>query len=458
MESREMSSFYKMWRISWAFFSVTALFAFASALLIGLIFGLTHLLGWLGLPISGTEWVGVLAYIAIGLVMVMITATLLVVAERKWSARMQNRIGPNKARLTKRGRAYYGIPHLIADSVKMLFKEDFVPPEGVSMLFNLAPVMAMVPALVLAVILPIGPDLSAFGTEVRLQAARLDFGFLWLFAISSLAVYGTTLAGWSSNNKFSLLGALRASAQMISYEVTLGLTLVGAFLLYESLQPMGIVAWQDQISFGLPRWGVLYQPVALVFFMVAAFAEIKRAPFDLPESESEIIGYFTEYSGMKFGIFMISEFAEIVVLSGMIVVLFFGGWSIPWLPYSELHAWLSSGPLGADWGSLLSAFIAVFVFFTKMMFFVWIQMLIRWTLPRFRYDQVMDLGWKILLPLSLANVMITALVVIADPSLCTALCVGLFELVLFGGIVMSVSAPDRLDPLTPAAQNHASHG
>ncbi len=453
----EVSALYRAYRITRATVLVTVLFALMAAVVLGLIFGLARLLDVVGLVVSGTEWVGVLAFVAIRLVLVMITATLLTVAERKWSARMQNRIGPNRARLFKGSGPMAAIPHLVADSVKMLTKEDFIPPAGERFLFNLAPFMAFAPAFALVAVVPVGPDVSAFGTSVRLQAARLDFGMLWVFAIASLAVYGTTLAGWASNNKFSLLGALRASAQMISYEVTLGLTLVGAFLLFETLRPEALVAWQDTTAYGLPRWGFFYQPFAFVFFLVAAFAEVKRAPFDLPEGESEIVGYFVEYSGMKFGIFMISEFVEIVTLAAIIVVLFFGGWSIPYLSYGTLLAKMQATALGPDAGALVAAWIATTVFMAKMMFFVWLQMLIRWSFPRFRYDQLMDLGWKILLPLSLANVAVTAVAVILDPSLKVALAVGLVEAVVFVGFFLSVSAPERTDPVHPEPASHAAH-
>ncbi len=453
----EISAVYKAWRITRALGAVTALFSGIAFALILLIWGVTHALGWAGkalewqwLVISGTEWVGVLAVVVLGLILVMVIGALLTMAERKWSARMQNRLGPNRARIFKGGWSWFGVPHLIADSIKMLTKEDFVPPSGAAFLFNFSPVMAFAPAFALVAVVPFGPDLEAFGTSVRFQAARLDFGMLWIFAIASLAVYGTSLAGWSSNNKFSLFGALRAAAQMISYEVTLGLTLVGAFILYETLRPETIALWQDGTLYGLPKWGVFYQPFAMIFFLVAAFAEVKRAPFDMPEAESEILGYFTEYSGMKFGLFMIAEFVEIVTLSAVIVVLFFGGWSIPYLPYADLRAMLWGSGLGADWGSLVAVWIALTVFIAKMFFFIWLQMLIRWSLPRFRYDQLMDLGWKIILPLSLANVVITAVAVILDPSLKTALGIGVVELVILVGFFFSVSAPARTDPVAPA--------
>lgn len=452
-----VTSGYMAWRLTRAIVLVSALFIGVGALMLAVVWGGAFLLNaleldrWLaGLGIGKTVIVGVLNIVAILLLLIMITAALLTMAERKWSARMQNRLGPNRARLFKFMGPFFGIPHLIADTLKMLFKEDFVPPQGAAFLFNLAPVLAFVPAFALMAVVPIGPDFTAFGIDVHFQIARLDIGMLYVFAIASIAVFGTTLAGWASNNKFALLGALRASAQMISYEVTLGLTLVGAFMLFGTLRPETIVAWQEGTRWGVvPNWGVFYQPFALVFFFVAAAAEIKRAPFDLPESESEIIGYFLEYSGMKFGLFMVAEFAEVVVLAAIIVVVFFGGWHLPWVTGEELQAALTASSLGADWGSLLFALIGLSVFIAKMMFFVWLQMLIRWSLPRFRYDQVMDLGWKILLPLSLANVVVTGVVIVLDPALDLVLGVGLLELLVLAGVFVSANAPDRNEP-TPA--------
>lgn len=449
-EVRKMSAGFVAWRLLRSIVMVGGLFLAVAFTILLLVWGLAWLTNT-----GGTWAVGAWNVLAVILILVMITGTLLIVAERKWAARLQNRVGPNRARFTKNQKgSFYAIPHLIADAVKMLTKEDFVPPQGAKFLFNLAPVMAVGPAIALMAVIPVGPDIEAFGTAVRFQVGRLDMGLLYVFAISSLAVYGTTLAGWSANNKFGLLGGLRASAQMVSYEVTLGLTLVGAFMLYQSLRPYEIVQWQDATAWAVvPRWGVFYQPFAFVFFLAAAFAEVKRAPFDMPEGESEIVGYFVEYSGMKFGIFMLSEFLEIVVLAGLITALFFGGWSIPWVPTSLLQGWMTD-LFGANWGALATALVALFVFVTKLMFFVWLQMMIRWTFPRFRYDQVMDLGWKILLPLSLANVIVTAVVIVLDPTLTLALIVGLVEFAVLAGVVASASAPDRADTI---AGSHGGH-
>src|SRR5947199_7722561 len=256
--------------------------------------------------------------VALILVLVMVSATLLTMAERKWSALMQNRVGPNRARLPLPGlseRPLKGIPHILADVLKMLFKEDFIP-EGASrnkFLFNLAPLLAFAPAFCLFAVVPVGPEITFLGKRIALQVARVDWGILYVLGLASLAVFGTALAGWTSNNKLALLGGLRASAQLVSYEVTLGLTLVGVFIVFGTLRLDSMVAQQGPseallrsamqtgssvdgtLVFGwLPGWGALFQPLGMVLFLVAAMAEIKRAPFDAPEGESEIIGYFLE--------------------------------------------------------------------------------------------------------------------------------------------------------------------
>src|SRR5438093_5757477 len=292
--------------------------------------------------------------VALILVLIMVTATLLTMAERKWSALMQDRIGPNRARLPLPGlseRPLKGIPHILADVLKMLFKEDFLPAGATSnkFLFNLAPLLAFAPAFCLFAVVPVGPEVTFWGKRIALQVARVDWGILYVFALASLAVFGTALAGWTSNNKLALLGGLRASAQLVSYEVTLGLTLVGVFIVFGTLRLDTMVLQQGpteamlrsairggtpdgSLVFGwLPGWGALFQPLGMVLFLVAAMAEIKRAPFDTPEGESEIIGYFLEYSGLKSGLFLIAEFAEVVVVSGIITAVFLGGYHIPWI-------------------------------------------------------------------------------------------------------------------------------
>lgn len=407
----------------------------AIVFIIGALFvlsGLGYLLaGYLG---HGEDGFGRLINIVfLMLLFVMVIATLLTIAERKWSALMQDRIGPNRARLPGlKNFALGGIPHVVADSLKMLTKEAFRPSAASRLLFELGPILAFAPVFALFAIVPAGPSVVVDGHLVAMVVATPDFGLLFVFAIASLAVFGTSLAGWSSNNKLALLGGVRASSQMISYEVALGLSLVGMMVAFSTVQLPVLVTdqstylWQlplgGAFDLGLPRWGIFLQPLGFIGFFAAAFAETKRAPFDLPEGESEIIGYFVEYSGMKFGMFMISEFVEIVVLSGVTVSVFFGGYHLPfgeqWLlsfaPFERLP-WLT--------GAVLAT-----VFWLKVLFLCWLQLAIRWTFPRFRYDQVQRLGWKMLLPVGLVNVFLTAALVLWDPSYHALAVVGLIEM------------------------------
>jgi len=341
---------------------------------------------------------------ALVLVLVMITATLLTMADRKWSALMQDRVGPNRARLPIPGlkdRPLLGLPHILADVLKMLFKEDFISKGSMEhkLIFNLGPLLSFAPALCLFAVVPVGPEVTFLGKRMALQVAHLDWGILYVFALASLAVFGTALAGWSSNNKLALLGSLRASAQLVSYEVTLGLTLVGAMIAFGTVRLDVMAAQQGEHLFGwLPAWGAIYQPIGMLLFLVAALAEIKRAPFDSPEGESEIIGYFLEYSGLKSGLFLIAEYAETVVVAGIIVSVFLGGYHLPW----------GEGFLARNIGVDLTTVLQVTAFIIKMLLVIWVQFLIRWAFPRFRYDQIMRLGWRMMLPVSLANVIVSA--------------------------------------------------
>jgi NADH-quinone oxidoreductase subunit H len=389
------------------------------------------------------------------LVFVMGIATLLTMAERKWSAMIQDRIGPNRARLGLPGLRNYalaGLPHIAADVLKMFFKENFIPARADRLLFNLGPILAFGPVFALFAVVPAGPTVDILGRQIAMVVATPDFGLLFLFAIASLAVYGTSLAGWSSNNKLALLGGVRASSQMISYEVALGLSLVGMMLAFSTVQLPAMIDAQARylwrtggdFDFGLPAWGIFLQPAGFVLFFAAALAETKRAPFDVPEGESEIIGYFVEYSGMKFGMFMIAEFVEVVVLSGVTAAIFLGGYHLPfgeqWLsqlsPFKE-HPWI--------WGTLLGT-----IFWVKVLLLCWLQLTIRWTFPRFRYDQIQTLGWKMLLPVGLLNVFISGALVLWDPSLRALAIVGLAEiaavLILTGTTQASVA---QLAPATP---------
>lgn len=336
-------------------------------------------------------------------------AGLLTWAERKQSALIQDRIGPNRAnfgRLT-----LMGLLHPLADAIKMITKEDFIPEGANRFLHTLAPAAALLPPLVVLAVVPFGDVVYLFGREIPLQVASLNVGIVYVFAISSLAVYGTMLAGWASNNNYALLGGLRASAQMLSYELSMGLSVLGILMIYQSAQLEVIVRQQGELLWGfLPKWGILLQPLAFVLFFGAALAENKRVPFDLPEGESEIIGYFVEYSSMKFGMFFLAEFAEIVIVSALTTTLFFGGWQLPYL-YADGFHW----PFG--WGTWplphwLVVLLQVGTFLTKVIVGCWFLLTVRWTLPRFRYDQVMWLGWKVWLPLALVNLVLTAAVVL----------------------------------------------
>ena len=332
-------------------------------------------------------------------------APLLTWVERKQSALMQDRIGANRADIL--GFSMIGLFHPIADAIKMLAKEDFIPEGANKIMHTLSPIICVVPALLTFAVIPFGGEYVIGGKHIKLVIADLDVGLIFIFAISSLATYGTVIAGWSSNNNWSLLGSLRASAQMISYEVAMGFTLVGVFMVYGSLQLTQIGAAQESFF----RWGIFLQPLGFFMFLACAIAENKRAPFDVAEGESEIIaGYFLEYSGLKFGMFYMAEFLEIVTISALVTTLFFGAWHIPFISSALILSMLSF--LNETLANIILMLIHISVFWVKVIFFIWFQMTIRWTLPRFRYDQIMKLGWKILLPLSLANILITGIVIL----------------------------------------------
>lgn len=376
--------------------------------------------------------------------LVMPLASLLTWAERRQSAMMQDRLGPNRANIGPI--KLKGILHFVADALKMIFKEDFIPANVHKGLFALAPILALAPVLIAFAIIPFGPTIyphqitsfldpaqlatdpgaPAFADAIRLQIFSIDFGLIFYFAVLTLANYGGTIAGWASYNKWALLGGLRSSSQMMSYEVAMGLALMGTFLLTGSLEPGSIVehgigpalSADHQLSPANPlAWMWLWQPVGLLLFFTAAIAETKRAPFDIPEGEPEIIGYFVEYSGIRWGMFFLAEFIEIVFISSVIATVFFGGWQVPFLDpdgfriggYIDPHHVSTSGyALHLRHGIVvLLQFLA---FGAKVVLLSIFQLLVRWTLPRFRADQLMNLGWKVILPLALANIMVTALV------------------------------------------------
>ncbi|HEX5066668.1 MAG TPA: complex I subunit 1 family protein [Myxococcota bacterium] len=349
--------------------------------------------------------------------------------ERKQSAVMQDRIGANRADIG--GLTVLGLLHPLADVIKLLTKEDVVPQGANRFMHLIAPVIAAVPAVVAYAVIPFGGVYTFGNYTISLVVANPDWGLLYIFAIGSIATYGTVIAGWSSNNNWSLLGALRASAQMISYEVTMGLSVVGVFMVFQTLQLQNMVLAQDTTFriFGflelvgipvpgvldwirLPAWGVFFQPLGFLMFLTTIMAENKRPPFDTPEGESEIIaGYHLEYSGMRFGLFFMSEFIEVVVIAGLVATLFLGGWALPWLSQETIVGTVSR-LFNPEFATGLCAILHFTTFMLKVVFMIWLQMALRWTLPRFRYDQVMDLCWKILLPLSIANILVTGFVLL----------------------------------------------
>jgi NADH-quinone oxidoreductase subunit H len=333
--------------------------------------------------------VTVIKIVVICIAFAMVLGALLTWTERKMSSLIQDRVGPNRASIL--GFRALGLFHPIADMIKAFTKEDFVPTGANRFLFFITPALALVPVLVAFAVIPFGP-----GPDFVI--ADLDSGMLVIFAILGFGIYGVTLGGWASNNNYALIGSLRASAQMISYEVTMGLNVIGLFAVFGTVSLTQIVLMQGELLWGfLPKWGIFLQPFGFLLFLTASMAENKRAPFDLPEGESEIIGYFVEFSSMRFAVFFLSEFIEIVLIAAIAATLFFGGWQIPFVdPTGTAGGWTTAAQVGS--------------FVGKVLFLCWFQMLIRWTVPRFRYDQVMDLGWKYLLPLSLVNILVTAVV------------------------------------------------
>ncbi len=338
---------------------------------------------------------------------------LLTWVERKQSAIMQDRIGANRASIF--GIRILGLLHPLADAVKMLTKEDFMPARADRLLFTLAPFVSVFFALAAFASIPFGDTLTIAGREIQLQAVPLNVGILYVLGMLSLGVYGLMMAGWSSANNYALLGGQRAAALMISAEIAIGASIMGVVMVYGSLNMQDIARGQGQPLlpqyFGrwIPAWGILTQPLAFFLFLTAGIAATKRIPFDMPEGESEIIGYFVEYSGMKFGMFAMADFLETVVIAGMTTGLFLGGWQVPYLDSSGFaFPWGLEVPLPP----LLVTALQVAAFLTKVVVLIWFLMLIRWTLPRFRYDQAMRLGWLGLFPLSILNIVITGLVIL----------------------------------------------
>ncbi len=311
-----------------------------------------------------------------------------VVAERRISAWIQDRVGPNRVGIPFTKIKLWGLGQPAADGVKFILKEDFTPGHVRKIYFWLAPAVAMVPALLTLAIIPFG---SNVGSQ-QVVIANLNVGILYTFGIVSLGVYGIVLAGYASNSKYPFLGGIRSSAQMISYEIAMGMSVVPVFMLVGDLNLGKVITYQANGA-----WLVFKQPVAFVIFLIAAFAETNRLPFDLPESETELVGgYHTEYSSMKFALFFLGEYAAMIAVSAMMVVLFLGGWTLPIAGLNQPAETLAVGLL------------QVGVFIGKLLLFMGLFIWVRWMLPRFRYDQLMDIGWKRFVPLALANIVVTA--------------------------------------------------
>jgi NADH-quinone oxidoreductase subunit H len=351
---------------------------------------------------------------------ILLFSPLMAWADRKQSAMIQDRMGPNKASVTLGGKTISlgGLLHPLADAVKFMWKENFIPPEGDKLLHALGPLISIIPTFAAFGVIPFGGMIyidhlfdvlpaTPGGPAFPFQVASLNVGVLYVFAVTGTGVVGAAIAGYCSNNKYALLGGLRAAGQMVSYEVTLGLSLVGCFMLYNTLLLEDMVQWQHER--GLLGWGIFRQPLAFILFYVGSIAETKRVPFDLPEGESELAaGYFMEYSGMKFGMFMMGEYVATVVTCCMLTTIFFGGWSLPLLEADGFHLFGATLRLN----HLIVSIIGILTFLIKTSLLCWFTLMIRWSLPRFRYDQVMKLCWRYMLPLSLLNVFITGIVVL----------------------------------------------
>ena len=325
---------------------------------------------------------------------IMTTVAVLSLAERKICARIQYRIGPNRV-------GPFGLLQPLADGIKFIFKEDIIPEHVNKVFYVLAPAISIIPSLLTFAVIPFGPNTTFFGfldTPVRLQIADLNVGIIYVFAIASLGIYGIVLGGWASNSKYSLMGGLRSSAQMISYEISMGLSIMGVLMMAGSLSLADIVEEQGRY------WYIFPQFLGFLIFMVSSFAETNRLPFDLPEADSELVaGYHTEYSSMKFAMFFMAEYSNMITASAIIVSLYLGGWQ--GLP---VGGWMGLPIVDRLW------FMPVIWFCAKvgllLFFFIWV----RWSLPRFRYDQLMSLGWKVFLPLSILNILITGALIMWD--------------------------------------------
>lgn len=329
----------------------------------------------------------IVAIFAITMVMAMYSTW----AERKVAAFLQDRVGPNRA-------GWGGLLQPLADGMKLFAKEEFEPNTPNRFLFFVGPAIAMSTALMTSAVIPWGDKLEIFGRTVVLQATDIDVSLLYIFGVVSVGVYGIMIGGWASNNKFSLMGAVRAASQMVSYEVAMGLSIIALLMMTGTLSLKEISLQQQGMN-----WNVFYQPVGFLIFLICAFAETNRTPFDLAECESELIGgYHTEYSSMKMGFYLFAEYANMFISSAILAILYFGGYNYPGMSWAV-----------ENWGVNIANVIGIVVLFIKICGFIFFYMWIRWTIPRFRYDQLMNLGWKILIPLSIINIVITGICILA---------------------------------------------
>jgi len=337
---------------------------------------------------------------------IMNLAGLLTIGERKISALMQDRIGPNRANIWKF--TLWGLFHPLADGIKMIMKEDFIPKKASKIIFTIAPIISMIPVLIVFAFIPFGDHLDLGFYKIKFVIIETDLSFFLLVAISSLAIYGTFLGGFSSANNWAILGAIRAQAQMISYEVIVVLSVLPVIMIFQSSTLSEIVIKQKEMIAGfIPKWGIFLQPLSFIIFFAAVLAENKRTPFDVVEGESEIIGYFIEYGSMRFAAFMFAEYIEIILFSMLITIFFLGGWNFPFLYDNGFIIGSISIPLN----HYIIVLIQLLSFAIKTVLISVIVIMIRWTLPRFRFDQIMKLAWQYLMPLSLLNLLITALII-----------------------------------------------
>lgn len=329
-------------------------------------------------------------FIVIIFAITMLMAMYSTLAERKVAAWLQDRVGPNRA-----GKG--GILQPLADGLKLFSKEEFLPDTPNKFLFVVGPAISMSVALMTSAVIPWGDKLHLFGRDIILQATDIDVAILYVFGVLSVGVYGIMIGGWASNNKFSLMSAMRAASQMISYEVAMGLSIIALLMMTETLSLREIAAQQSGMN-----WNIFYQPLGFIIFLVCSFAETNRTPFDLAECEAELIGgYHTEYSSMRMGFYLFAEYASMFISSTILAVLYLGAYNYPGM------AWAVE-----NWGVNIANVIGIFVLFGKICFFIFFFMWVRWTIPRFRYDQLMRLGWQMLIPLAIANIVITGVVIL----------------------------------------------